>query len=240
MPGRGGPTIIRIPGRRRPVPSAGGGPGGGGQGPAAGWPGGPAGPGVPPGFPFPPRQRPVPGRRGGGCCATTLLRLFLLVLLIPVVLLALPYLLSALNGETTSDSAPATTPVASGTSRPTGTSSAATTRATGTGNPSRSSVTLAPTSGTSPVRLDATPCPAGAPPYPGMAVGPGTSCVFAGDTRLAYVTAGAAGQPVTLTVFNAAAGRNVALNCTGAALVTCSSADGAKVYLATGPLRVEG
>lgn len=226
------------------MPSAGGGPAGGGPGPFPGWPGGPGGQGqgVPPGFPFPQRRGPAPARRGG-CCATTLLRLLFLVLLIPVALFAIQYLLSAINGGDSPESAPVTTaPATSSTSSASRTSTSPGAGTTGTGTSSRASVTLAPTTGTTPVRLDATPCPAAAAPYPGLAVGPGTSCAFAADTRLAYVNSGASGQPqpVTLTVFSVAKGQNVTLSCTGQALVTCSSPEGAKVYLATGPLRIAG
>jgi hypothetical protein len=163
------------------------------------------------------------------------------VLLIPVALFAIPYLLSAINGGDSPESAPVTTaPATSSTSSASRTSTSPGAGTTGTGTSSRASVTLAPTTGTTPVRLDATPCPAAAAPYPGVAVGPATSCSFAADTRLAYVNSGAAGKPITLSVFSVAKGANVTLNCTGQALVTCSSTDGAKVYLATGPLRLEG
>lgn len=235
--GGGSPVIIRIPGRRRPVASSGAGRGAGG---------------MPPGFVFPPQRAPRPARPRGGCCVTTLLRLLLLVLFIPFALFVLPYLVSSLGQSEAPQPAPTTTPgpTSSASSGPSASSalstssvpSASSTPSTlgvppaGPGATTAGSLTLTPTAGSSPLRLDATPCPVAAAPYPGVAVGPGTSCAFAADTRLAYVSSGAAGKTVTLTVFDAATGRNTSLTCTGQAPVTCSSAGGRRVYLATAAL----
>ena len=182
--------------------------------------------------------------RRGGCCLTSLLRLALLVLLVPLALFLIPYLWASLGD---SDAGPLPAPTVTSTerggtgastgvgSRSPGTSSGATTSGRTAGTTSATGAT----GGTSgPVRLDAKACPGGGNPYPGVAVGPGTSCAFAADTRLAYVNSGSLGKPVTLTVFSVARGANVTMACSGEALVTCASADGAKVYLYTGAVRL--
>lgn len=180
-----------------------------------------------------PRHAP---RRRGGCCGPVLLTLLLAFFGVPYLLGRLPELL---GGSGAGRSAP--TPVVTGSStRASSWTWDTLTRAGGTattaGSGSAGRTATASSSATATTYPEATlvghECPrVGTGPYAGVGAARNTSCAFAQATQSAYLASGANGRPVTLRVSSAAGGPTIVLTCRGSQPISCSSAEGAAVYL---------
>lgn len=173
--------------------------------------------------------------RPGGCCLGRLVQLALLML---AAMIALPYLLGWLSGESSTegqDSAPAATsdpwPTDLAGGAPTRSATVGSTPA-GSGTSASTSPSAMPTS-YPPVTITGRECArTGTGPYAAVAAGNSrTSCAFAQAVQTAYLAGDNLGSATVVTAHSQARNADVSMRCGTGQPVRCDSGDGATVYL---------